>query len=264
MAYRPHPPSTPLLFGYDPERDLPRDHLARLVEHVVEAAIQPPPRPRGKGQPPFDPRLPLEVLLYGYATGIRSSRQLERLCDESLPYLFLTRGDTPSYRTLCHVRVGQSDLIEQVFVSLWAVAEAAGMKRVGHIVIDATRIRANASREAVLNREEYEPVRAELQRILTEAHVVDEREEKEGRPGEGRLGERAERLQKEQLRDMVRRVRKRLAKQKAAAKAAQAAQAAQAAPEAEESGGGVCGMSACGGVPDATAGEAADGESGGV
>ena len=128
MSYRSHPSPTPLLFGYDPVRDLPADHLARLVEQVVEASVSPPQRPRRRGQPAFDPRLPIKVLVYGYATGQRSSRQLERLCHESLPYLFLTRGDAPSYRTLCTVRVEQGALIEAVWVSLFAVAQAAGLK----------------------------------------------------------------------------------------------------------------------------------------
>lgn len=219
MPYRPYPPSAPLLFGYDPERDLPRDHLARLVDQVVDEAIQPPLRLSGRGQPPFDPRLPIKVLIYGYATGHRSSRQLERLCDESLPYLFLTRGDTPSYRTLCSVRVNESERLEQVFVTLFAVAEAAGMRRVGHIVLDSTKMRANASPEAVLTPNEYGPVREELRRILQEAEVVDEGENSEGRPGETRLGKE---LPREQMRDIVRRVRNQLTREKRRQQAQQA------------------------------------------
>src|SRR5437667_5817445 len=178
MSYRLYTPPTPLLFGYDPVRDLPPDHLARLVEEVVEASVAPPLRRRGPGQPAFDPRLPIKVLVYGYATGQRSSRQLERLCDESLPYLFLTRGDTPSYRTLCTVRAEQGDLIEEVWVSLFAVAEAAGLKRLGHIVFDSTKLRASASPEAVLTADEYAPVRQELAQILAEAAEADSAEAK--------------------------------------------------------------------------------------
>jgi len=80
MSYRYYPPAGPLLIGYDPFGDLPADQLARLVEQVVEATVSGPPPPPGPGQPPFDPRLTLKVLVYGYATGTRSSRQLERLC----------------------------------------------------------------------------------------------------------------------------------------------------------------------------------------
>jgi transposase len=220
MSYRPYAPPAPLLIGYDPCRDLPPDHLARLVEQVVEASVTPTRRPAGPGQPPFDPRLPIKVLVYGYATGQRSSRQLERLCDESLPYLFLTRGDAPSYRTLCSVRVEQSELIEQVWVDLFAVADGVGLKRLGHIVVDSTKLRANASPEAVLTADEYEPVRQELQQILAEAAAVDAQEAAEGRPRATRLGRE---VPPEQMREILRRVRQRRARAKQEATATAAA-----------------------------------------
>ena len=139
---------------------------------------------------------------------------MERLCDESLPYLFLTRGDTPSYRTLCSVRVEQDDLIERVWVGLFTVAREAGLQRLGHIVIDSTKLRASASPEAVVPSDEYAALRQELAAILAEAADLDAQEEQEGRPGNTRLGKE---VPKEQMREIVRRVRKRLAQEKAAA-----------------------------------------------
>jgi transposase len=211
MGYRFYPPAAPLLFGYDPARDLPPDHLARFVDQVVEESAAPPRRPPGPGQRPFDPRLPIKVLILGYATGVRSSRRLQRLCEESLPYLFLTRGDTPSYRTLCRVRVEHPDLIEQVWVALFTVADAVGMERVGQIVLDSTKLRANASPEAVVKAAEYDPVRQEILRILAEAKQVDEREADAGFLGESRLGQTVDR---EQMRTILRRVRKQRAREK--------------------------------------------------
>jgi transposase len=219
MSYRPYAPPSPLLIGYDPCRDLPPDHLARLVEPVVEETITPPPPPHGPGQPPFDPRLPVKVLVYGYATGRRSSRQLERLGDESLLYLFLTRGDAPSYRTLCTVRGEQTELIERVWIGLFTVAQALKLERLGHIVVDSTKLRAEASPEAIITPDEYEPLRRELARILEEARQVDEREAAAGRPGTTRLGTSAK---PEQMRDILRRVRQQLAAQQRAAKTAAA------------------------------------------
>ena len=82
MSYRPYGPSVALLHGYDPHRDLPKDHLARLVEHVVEESLAGTSLPAASGAPPFDPRLCAKVLVYGYSTGVRSSRQLQRLWEE--------------------------------------------------------------------------------------------------------------------------------------------------------------------------------------
>lgn len=204
MSYRPHPEPTPLLFGYDPVRDLPQDHLARLVESVVEETIRPMVRPKGPGAPPFDPRVCVKVLVYGYATGIRSSRQLERSSQESLPYLFLCRGDAPSYRTLCTARIEQKDLIEQVWVGLFAVASRVGIERMGKITIDSTKFRANASSEAVLKQKEYGAVLQELEQILAEAQEVDQKEEMQRAVSGTRLGKTVVR---HQMRDILRRVR---------------------------------------------------------
>jgi transposase len=227
MSYRLYAPPTPLLIGYDPARDLPPDHLARLVEAVVEEVITVPPHPPARGNAPFDPRLPIKVLVYGYATGIRSSRRLSHSCTESLPYLFLTRGDTPSYRTLCRTRVEESALLEQVWIGLFAVAGRCGLKRVGKIVVDSTKLRADASPEAVLTEDEYAAVQAELTRILEEARQVDEQEEAAGPRDTTRLEAPVAR---EQMRDILRRVRRQLAQAKRAEAAAKQ-EAAKATPE---------------------------------
>lgn len=205
MSYREHNPPSPRLVGYDPFFDLPMDHLSRLVEAVVEESIEVPAKSAGPGQPAFDPRLCVKVLVYGYATGVRSSRQLEKLCDESLPYLYLTRGDTPSYRTLCSVRVEQADIVERVWVGLFSVAQGCGMHRLGRIVVDSSKLRANAGSESVLERDEYAGMKSALESILGEAEATDKREDSEGYAGETRTGKRIEKLQ---MREIIRKVRK--------------------------------------------------------
>ncbi len=204
MTYRPHAAPAPLLFGYDPVRDLHPQHLAHLVERVVEQSLSPEFKPNGPGQREFDPRLCAKVLVYGYATGTRSSRQLERLCQESLPYLFLTRGDTPSYRTLCSFRVQHADLIEDVWVGLFAVAEQAGIVRLGRIWVDSSKIRADAGPEAVVKESEFEDVLAALHQIFEEAQAQDAREEQEA-PGTTQLEKPVD---TDQMRDILRRIRK--------------------------------------------------------
>jgi transposase len=204
--YREYGPAVPSLIGYDPCFCLPTDHLARLVDEVVEESIIPEERKPGPGQPRYDPRLCIKVLVYAYATGVRSSRQMEKNCRENLPYLFLTRGDTPSYRVLCHARVGDRDLIEEVWMNLFEVGDRIGLKRVGRIVVDSSKLRANATREMILDQDEYEAVKDELKKILTEAEAVDVREDREGYEGETRTGKK---IDKCQMRDIVRSVRRR-------------------------------------------------------
>ena len=145
MSYRAYPPPTIKPDGYDPVRDLPANHLAWLVESTVEAALQGRTLPPGDGQPPFDLRLCAKVLIYGYATGIRSSRLLQRNCEENLPFLLLTRGDTPSYRTLCSFRVHHADIIEEIWLQLFVVANKLGFKRLGRVVMDSSKFKADAS-----------------------------------------------------------------------------------------------------------------------
>lgn len=212
MSYRDHPPIGPALFGYDPAQDVPQDHLARLVDEVVDAAIQPPRRVGIRGTRPYDPRVCLKVLLLGYALGIRSSRVLEEMCRDRLSFKLLTRGDIPSYRTLCHVRVKYRELLEQVFVALFAVADRSGIQRCGRIKMDTHKVPANASPESVIKKDEFADLLVEFERIVKEAEEVDAREDDEGEgPTRTSLGKTVE---TEQIRDIVRRVRKEMSRSK--------------------------------------------------
>jgi hypothetical protein len=205
MPYRPHDPPVPMMFGYDPVRDLAQEHVARLIERLVEGEIRPPAKRSRKGQPQFDPRLCLKVLLLGYVMGVRSSRQMERLCRENLAFLFLTRGDTPSYRTLCSVRKQCEEDVERLWIALFAIADELGMGRLGRVVLDSTKILANASDESVVKADEYANVREALARIIADAEKVDAREEVEGFSGDTLLSEE---VSTDQMRDILRRVRK--------------------------------------------------------
>ena len=212
LPYREYPPLGPSLMGYDPVLELPVDHLARLVDQIVDETVAVGGRRPKRGNVPYDPRLCLKVLVYGYALGIRSSRQLEEMCRDRLSFKLLTRGHTPSYHTLCNARVGQKDLLERVWVGLLSVAEASGIKRCGRIVVDSTKLRANASPEAVLKRDEFEPVLEEFERILGEAALVDAAEA-ECPPAQTRTGKS---IDTEQMRDILRRVRKQMSAAKRA------------------------------------------------
>jgi transposase len=226
-GYRPHPPPQSLLVGYDPVRDLPADHLARLVEAVVEHSVQPPTKRTDKGgQPAYDPRLCLKVLIYGYCTGVTSTRRLEQNCRESLPYLFLTRGDAPSYRTLADARVKDKENLILAWEGLFAIAAESGLSRLGKIVIDSTKIRADVSSASIVSRVEFDAVRAELERCLAEALAADAAESETAFPTQLEK----ETPRPEQMRDILRRVRQ---QRRQAAKAADAPAATPVSRPAE-------------------------------
>jgi transposase len=159
MSYRDYPASSLLLIGYDPERDLSKDHLVRFIDEVVETSVSVAVDVPAVGRPAYHPKLCLKVLLYGYATGIRSSRQLEKHCKESLPFLFLTRGDAPCYHTLCTARTTLQNELSECWVNLFGIAKEFGIRRIGRIDIDSSKFRANVSPESVIKRCDYEEFR---------------------------------------------------------------------------------------------------------
>ena len=205
MGYRDHFPSTELLFGYDPERDLPQDHLCRVVDRAVDMAITPPCKPSGPGQPAYDPRMNVKVLVYGYAMGVRSSRRMERCCREDLGFLYLTRGDCPSYRTLCSTRVKEEDALTEVWQALHVIALEENIPRMGVLVVDSSKIRADASSESVVREAEIDSVLAEFKSILEEAAAADEADERHQPREQTLLGKT---VKPEHMREILRRVRK--------------------------------------------------------
>jgi transposase len=211
MNVRRQPPLNPMLIGYDPEREIPPDHLSRLVDRVVDESIEVRGRRRGPGQPGYDPRMTIKVLIYGYATGVRSSRQMVQQCEENLAYKLLTRGEVPSHQTLCTVRVEKREMIEEVWVALFEVAEQAGLKRLGRLVVDSTKMRANVSSDSVVGQKEYSPLLMVLDRILEEAEEADRQEDGEEPPSQTKLGKT---VSHDQMRDILRNARNRWRKEK--------------------------------------------------
>src|SRR3569833_294747 len=156
---------------------------------------------------------------------------MERNCKENLAYIFLTSGDTPSYRTLCTARTAEGAREEKVWEGLFDIAATVGLTRLGRITGDSTKIRADASPEAVLSREEYAAVRAELARIQVEVARVDAQEAVAEHVGRTELGKV---VRHEEMRDILRRVRRELREERRRSAAVPAAPSPHAAPSGED------------------------------
>jgi transposase len=179
VGYKPHPPVERLLIGYDPLDVVCDDHLAKLIDKVVEEVAPPDPRSLF-GQRAYSPQMLAKILLYGYATGTFSSRRLAQNCVEHLAYLYLSRGQRPCFKTLASARVNLKEYLERVWLTLLATCACEGLACVGKIAVDASRFKANTSRDLVVADAEYDKLLARLDELLVRAREVDSFEDREG------------------------------------------------------------------------------------
>lgn len=165
------------------EKRIPENHLCRMVKEVVFFLDTSPIESRYsfEGQRSYHPKLMLSLFFYGYATGVRSSRQLENKCISDDYYKFLMQYYTPDYRTISDFRKDNIDAINSYFVSILRIFDKLGYKKVGKIYIDGTKIKANASSKRTKTAEEFGKwlslLEEEISRILKEAEAIDKEED---------------------------------------------------------------------------------------
>lgn len=186
-TFRAFDPGQDLLLPPSLDDWLPADHLARFIadlvdEHVdlsrIHAAYT-----EGRGAPPYDPRLMVRILLYGYTTGVRSSRKLEAACVDVVAFRWLAAGTAPDFRSIARFRKRHLSALGHLFVQALALCRAAGMVKLGRVALDGTKLRANASRRKAMSyarMSEREKVLAqEVSDLLAEAEAIDKAEDAE-------------------------------------------------------------------------------------
>ena len=127
---------------------LPAERLARLIAVLVDEHLDLVPiraaYTEGRGAPPYDPRRMVSILLYGYSIGVRSSRVIERKCVDDVCFRWLAAGAVPDYRAIARFRRRHLAALGQLFVQAWVLCQAAGVVRLGRVVLDGTKVRANS------------------------------------------------------------------------------------------------------------------------
>jgi transposase len=188
MAYNflPSGRDQPLLLPPDLRDWLPADHLAWFVADVVDQLDLGPflaaYRADGHGHPAYDPRTLLGVLLYAYATGVRSSRQIQRRCAEDLAFRVLAGNSTPDHVTIARFRVRHEQALAGFLVASLRLCAEAGLVRLGPVALDGTKVAANAADTANRTLAKLEE---EVAQILRQAAATDEREDREHGPAHG-------------------------------------------------------------------------------
>ena len=179
---------------------LPERHLARFVVEVVDGLdLSAMSRSyRGSGSAPYHPSVLVGLLVYGYATGVFSSRQLERATFDSVAFRFVASNQHPDHDTIASFRRRFLPRIEALFVEVLLVAREMGLLKLGTIGLDGTKIHADASRHSALswdhaNRIEAQ-LKAEVADLMARAEATDRADAPDGMSISDELARRAARL----------------------------------------------------------------------
>jgi|SRR5215207_4693661 len=243
-TFRPYDPEQMLLLSPVVQEWLPEGHLAHFVSDLVESgaldlsAIY-AAYAEERGYPPYDPRLMVKLLLYGYASGVVSSRKLERASYEDVAVRMLCADQHPDYRSIARFRARHLEALGELFVQTLRLCRQARLVGLGALALDGTKLRANASRHKAMSyarmvkveaqlEAEIAAIRANVRALLEEAEAVDAAEDE--RYGPDRRGDE---LPEELRRREQRLARIREAKQALEAEAAAAESGRRAELEAE-------------------------------
>ena len=164
------------------EEWLPENHLARFVVEMVERLDlrELENSYRGVGKAAYHPAMLLSLLFYGYATGVFSSRKLEQGTYDSVAMRFVTGNSHPDHDTIAHFRKRFLKELEGLFVKLLVLAKETGLLKLGHVSLDGTKIKANASKHKAMSwgyAERLEvQLRGEVKELLKQAERADSQE----------------------------------------------------------------------------------------
>jgi transposase len=200
--FRPIDRQTGFLLPPSVDEWLPEKHLARFVVEVIDGLDLRVMRGsyRGSGSASYPPSLLLGILVYGYATGVFSSRKLERATYDSVAFRFIAANQHPDHDTIAAFRRRFLQEIEGLFVQVLEVAREMGVLRMGTVALDGTKIHANASRHSALSYEHAGKIearlKAEVAELLAKAEAADRADLPDGLSIPDELARREERLAK--------------------------------------------------------------------
>ena len=237
-GYRTYLPEQELLLPPSLREWLPEDHLVYFVSEVIDqldlSAIHAVYEKEKRGQPPYDPRLMTKLLVYGYCTGVFSSRRIQKRLREEIPFKVLAAGNEPDFRTISDFRKIHIGALEKLFEQVLAMALECGAIQLGRVSLDGTKLKANASKHKAMSygrmKEKQQQLKEEGKQLLAAAEAADEEEDCQF--GSQRGDEFPEELQRRESRLARIKEAKKVLEQRARDKAAaEGKSAAEAKPE---------------------------------
>ena len=154
-TYLPYEPDQQLLLPAALQEWLPDDHLAYFISDVVDQLDMSKVTARyereRRGGPLYHPRMMVKVLLYGYCVGVASSRRIAQRLHEDIAFRVLAANNTPDFRTISDFRKDNVDALSGLFVQVLALCHQAGLVKLGHVALDGTKVKADASKHKAMS-----------------------------------------------------------------------------------------------------------------
>lgn len=230
-SFRPYDQHQLLLFPPSLQDWVPENHVARFVSEVVDSldlsrfydAYK-----EGKGAPPYHPAMMVKLLVYGYCTGVRSSRRIEKATWDDVAFRFLAADQHPDHDSISEFRKRHTKALAALFLQVLQLCQQAGLVKLGHVALDGTKLKANASKHKAMSYErmvsEEKRLQQEIRALLDDARETDKAED--AKYGKGKRGD--------ELPDELTRRESRLAKIQEAKQALEQQAREKAEREAEE------------------------------
>jgi len=134
-----------------------------------------------RGYPPYDPHMMVALLIYGYCQGIYASRRIAKACLERIDFMVLTARQEPDFRTIAGFRLRHLESLKGLFGQVLGLCRQAGLVKLGHVALDGTKIRANASKNKSMSygrmKRSEEKLHAEIEEWFAKADQADQQED---------------------------------------------------------------------------------------
>src|SRR6266852_4028111 len=238
-GYRTYLPEQDLLLPPSLRQWVAEDHLVYFVSDVVDqldlSALHAVYEKEKRGQPPYDPRLMTKLLVYGYCTGVFSSRRIQKRLQEDIPFKVLAAGNEPDFRTISDFRKIHIEVLQNLFEQVLALALESGAIKLGRVALDGTKVKANASKHKAMSygrmQEKQQQLKEEVKQLLEQAEAADQ--EEDGRYGSKRGDELPEELRRRETRLAKIKAAQKVVAQRARDRAAEEGKSAQEAQRAK-------------------------------
>jgi len=195
-TFRPYEPDQMFLMPISMRDWLPDDHLAFFISDIVDemdlSVIMKRYKDEDRGFPPYHPVMMVKVLLYAYCIGVPSSRKIAQRLQEDVSFRVLAANNTPDFRTVSDFRKDHLKALAGLFLKVLKLSKKAGLVKLGHVSLDGTKIKANASKHKAMSykrmKEEEARLEAEVKALLEKAEAIDAEEDRQY--GEDKQGDK--------------------------------------------------------------------------